>query len=80
MENWIPPTLEQLTEGLSCQIIDKVKSADALQAIAEVKKHFKREIEPQVIFKDHVLTLEDVEYYKSNQELIKRDLRILSSL
>ena len=74
--NWIPPTLEQLTEGLSCQIIDKAKSADAIQSIAEVKKHFKRDVEPQLIFKSHVLTLEDVEYYKNNVELIKRDLRI----
>ena len=78
--NWIPPTLEQLTEGLSCQIIDKARSADAIVAIAEVKKHFKRDIEPQVIFKSHVLTLEDIEYYKNNVELIKRDLRILSDL
>ncbi len=78
--NWIPPTLEQLTEGLSCQIIDKIKSADAIQSIAEVKKHFKRDVEAQVIFKSHVLTLEDIEYYKNNVELIKRDLRILSDL
>ena len=74
--NWRPPTLEELTIGRPCQIIDKARSADALQAIAEVKKHFKRDIEPRLIFKSHVLTLEDLEYYKSNPELIKRDLRI----
>jgi len=78
--NWRPPTLEELTIGLPCQIIDKAKSADALQAIAEVKKHFKRDIEPQLIFKSHVLTIEDFEYYKSNPELIKRDLRINAEL
>jgi hypothetical protein len=76
MVNWRPPTLEELTIGLACQIIDKARSADALQAIAEVKKHFKREIEPRIIFKSHNLTLEDIEYYRNNPELIKRDLRI----
>lgn len=80
MKSWRPPILEELTEGLPCQIIDKAKSADALQAIAEVKKHFKREIEPQLIFKSHVLTKDDIEYYKNNVELIKRDLRINAEL
>ncbi len=78
--SWIPPTLDELKEGLSCQIIDKARSADAIVAIAEVKKHFKRDVEPQIIFKSHILTLDDIEYYKNNVELIKRDLRINADL
>lgn len=80
MENWIPPTPEDLHEGLRCQIIDKAKSAEALQNVEDAKKHFKREVEPQLIYKDHVLTATDIEWYKLHPELIKRDIRIDSNL
>jgi len=42
--NWRPPTLEELTIGLPCEIIDMRASADNIQAVTEVKKAFKRDI------------------------------------
>ena len=77
--NWIPPTLEQLKEGLEVQIIDIIKSGDILRDVEEVKKTFKRDIIPELIYKSHVLTSKDIEYYTENQQLISRDIRILDS-
>lgn len=74
--NWIPPKLEELHEGMSCEIIDMRASADSIQDAQEVKRLFKREIQPSVVFKSHVLTQSDIEYYKLNPQLIQRDLRI----
>lgn len=78
--NWRPPKPEELHKGLRCQIIDIARSADAIQAVNDIKKHFKREVEPQLIYKDHVLTERDIEYYTLNPHLIKRDLRIVTDL
>lgn len=80
MNNWIPPTPEQIKEGLECQIIDMRASQERFEDAEEIKRVFKREIEPQFIFKSHILTQRDVEYYTENKHLIKRDLRILADL
>ena len=78
--NWRPPKLEELTVGLSCEIIDMRASADNIQDAMEAKRLFKREIQPSIVFKSHILTEWDVEYYKSNHQFITRDLRISSEL
>jgi len=78
--NWRPPKLEELTVGLSCEIIDIRASADNIQAVTEVKKAFKRDITPEICYKPHVLTAADIEYYTENKNLITRDLRISSEL
>ncbi len=72
-----PITLPELKEGLVCQIIDKRASFEQLQAVDEIKKHFKRDYIPNLVYKDHVLTASDVEYYTNNPELIKRDILII---
>lgn len=74
--NWIPPKLEELHEGMTCEIIDTRASADSIQDAMEVKRLFKREIQPSVVFKSHILTAADIEYYTMNPLLINRDLRI----
>lgn len=74
--NWRPPTLEELTIGLPCEIIDMRASADNIQAVTEVKKAFKRDITPEIVYKSHILTASDIEYYALNSDLIKRDIRI----
>lgn len=75
-----PLLLEELTEGLVCEIIDMRASAEIIQSIADAKKHFKRDITPEMVYKSHILSKTDVEYYQLNPELIKRDLRILTDL
>lgn len=74
--NWIPPKLEELHEGMPCEIIDMRASADSIQDAQEVKKLFKRDITPLIVFKSHILTAADIEYYTMNPQLINRDLRI----
>ena len=74
--NWRPPTLEELTIGRPCEIIDMRASADNIQAVTEVKKAFKRDIIPEIVYKSHILTESDIEYYALNSDLIKRDIRI----
>lgn len=74
--NWRPPRIEELHAGLSCEIIDMIASADQIQDAIEAKKHFKRDVIPNVCYKSHVLTAADVEYYTMNPQLINRDLRI----
>jgi len=78
--NWRPPTLEELTIGRPCEIIDMRASADNIQAVTEVKKTFKRDIIPEIVYKSHILTESDIEYYTENKHLITRDLRISSEL
>lgn len=75
-----PPTLEELKEGLVCEIIDLKASADQIQNVSEVKKVFKKDIKPELIYKSHILTPRDVHYYTMYPELISRDLRIITDL
>lgn len=77
--NWRPPTLQELKEGLSCEIIDLRACHENFIHVEEIKKHFKKDVAPDIIYKSHVLTARDVEYYTENQNLISRDLRILDS-
>ena len=74
--NWIPPKLEELHEGMSCEIIDMRATYDSIEDAMEAKRLFKIEIQPSVVFKSHILTAADIEYYTMNSQLIQRDLRI----
>jgi len=71
-----PPTPEELKEGLECQIIDMIASAESLQSVEIAKKHFKRDVVPEVVYKDHILTARDVQFYALNPHLINRDILI----
>lgn len=74
--NWRPPTIDELEIGLPCQIIDIRASIDQIFNAQEVKEIFKRDISPEIVFKDHVITEKDMVYYTENPALINRDIRI----
>jgi len=78
MVDWKTPTLEELKEGLECQIIDLIACQDELAKVDEVKKHFKRDFVPNIVYKDHILTAADIQRYALEPHLIKRDILIKS--
>lgn len=78
--NYKPATPQDLKEGLECQIIDMRACADELSKVGEIKKHFKRDFSPNLVYKDHILTAGDIQYYELHPELIQRDILIKSDI